>query len=745
MVLFASVTLMLAACTGSATVTTTSRPLRLGNVVARTVLYGLRQATALPVPTCLPDQITASNGPRIGGGLGESSLLVALTNSGRAPCILDGYPRVQLVTSTGTVLDLRQVAQSQFLTSAGPRPVRLGVGAAAYVLVAKYACVLGDLRRASWVRLILPGAKTGRVLTVSLVNAIGDLVLCKGGPKDMGNEIAVTPVEPTVAATLPGSRLPGRTTTTTVPGRSSTTTQRGTASACKGRRPTALQPGSVVPVTELRGVDLLTRTTGVGVTFPLLACSTNGIASYPSWLVASDNSGQTWRVAGSQLPTWLGPNASTPVFASPQKGWLNAGGQLAFTDNGGRTWEKVKLGRPSHGFSGIQLAASGHYVAAMVPNPFSGVLQVWRLPPTGTQRSPEPALREPARMQDQSLEVVPGIGQLLVYQVYFPGRSETLTARIFLIGAHQGSWQAIPLPRCRLGELEVVVPAGGQTLAAVCGQGLGMMHESKAFYLSANEGRTWQERSQLNAWKGSQSSMPFQDLLGLAASSANTYYMATVNELGVTHDGGRTWSQIYWGAAGLGGMTTSFVDPQHGWILLAQAALLRTTDGTHWTAYPVPGVLSLCETSQLRLAVARVLGRAMSQDGLFFSYTNLSNVSCTLDGYPMLQVYGQRKRAMLTRLAHSGGIFFSDPGPRLVTLVLKASAYFGFSWPSTNQPNVSQTGCIGKATVSSTPPGNSTSSTISLDFAKGPLTPICRGVGGVTAVAPRDAFVPSTP
>ena len=550
---------------------------------------------------------------------------------------------------------------------------------------------------------------------------------------------------PTVAATLPGSRLPGRTTTTTIPGRSSTTTQRGTTSPCKGRRPTALQPGSVVPVTELRGVDLLTSTTGVGVTFPLFACSTHGIASYPSWLVASDNSGQTWRVAGSQLPTWLGPNASTPVFASPQKGWLNAGGQLAFTDNGGRTWEKVKLGRPSHGFSGIQLAASGHYVAAMVPNPFSGVLQVWRLSPTGTQRSPEPALREPARMQEQSLEVVPGIGQLLVYQVYFPGRSETLTAKIFLIGAHQGSWQAIPPPRCRLGELEVVVPAGGQTLAAVCGQGLGMMHESKAFYLSANEGRTWQERSQLNAWRANQSSMPFQDLLGLAASSANTYYMATVNELGVTHDGGRTWSQIYWGAEGLGGMTTSFVDPQHGWILLPQAALLRTTDGKHWTAYPVPDVLSLCETSQLRLAVARVLGRAMSQDGLFFSYTNLSNVSCTLDGYAMLQVYGQRKRAMLTRLAHSGGIFFSDPGPRLVTLVPKASAYFGFSWPSTNQPNVSQTGCIGKATVSSTPPGNSTSSTISLDFAKGPLTPICRGVGGVTAIAPRDAFVPSTP
>jgi photosystem II stability/assembly factor-like uncharacterized protein len=77
--------------------------------------------------------------------------------------------------------------------------------------------------------------------------------------------------------------------------------------------------------------------------------------------------------------------------------------------------------------------------------------------------------------------------------------------------------------------------------------------------------------------------MPFEDLVGLAASSASTYYMATVNELGVTHDSGRRWSQVYWGASGLAEMTTWFVDPQHGWILLPRAALLRTTDGLHWT------------------------------------------------------------------------------------------------------------------------------------------------------------------
>lgn len=480
-------------------------------------------------------------------------------------------------------------------------------------------------------------------------------------------------------------------------------------------------------------MDFLTRTTGVGVTFPLLACSPSGIASYPAWLVGSDNAGQTWRVVGSQLPTWLGPNASSPVFTSRRQGWLDAGGQLAFTSDGGTTWQKVKLGVTGS----VQLVGSGNYVAAQVVNPASGVVQVWRLSPTSTARSPEPTLREPLPIAGQSLQIVPETGELVVY---FES-----SANIFAIGVNQVRWRTISPPRCQLGALNAVVAAGGETLAAVCGQGEGMMHESKAFYVSGDEGRTWQERGQVIAGKADPSNMPFEDLVAIAASSPNTYYMADSNGLSVTHDGGRTWSQFYSGVAGLDEMAVSFIDPQHGWILLPQAALLRTTDGVHWATYPVPGVLSSCTTAQLHLAVARMLGRAMSQDGLFFSYTNVSNVSCTLDGYPRLQVYGQGKRAMLTRLAHGGGIFFSDPGPRLVTLVPHASAYFGFSWPSTNQPNVDQIGCIGNVTVASTPPGGSTTSTISLDFAKEPLTPVCKGVGGVTAVALRDDFVPSTP
>jgi hypothetical protein len=175
--------------------------------------FVLPAKAAAPSLACQPDQITAGNGSRIGGANEEASLLVTLTNSGRVPCTLEGYPTVRLVTSTGTVLDLHQTTQAGlgYVTNASPRPVSLSVGASAYVLLAKQTCGLGDLRRASWVHLTLPGASTGKVFRVSLVNAVGDLALCRGG---VGNEIAVTPVEPTVAATLPVSSA---STTTTRP------------------------------------------------------------------------------------------------------------------------------------------------------------------------------------------------------------------------------------------------------------------------------------------------------------------------------------------------------------------------------------------------------------------------------------------------------------------------------------------------------------------------------------------------
>jgi len=155
------------------------------------------------VPTCLASQLLAANGPPLGGASEEGSFTVAFTNRGHRPCALYGYPGVRLVTSTGTVLNLPPFLHSGFVTTAGPRRVLLGVGATAYLLVAKFACVLGDLQAISDARLTLPGAAVGKAFTIPIRRSISTLSFCKGGPTAQGNSIAVSPVESTLSATLP--------------------------------------------------------------------------------------------------------------------------------------------------------------------------------------------------------------------------------------------------------------------------------------------------------------------------------------------------------------------------------------------------------------------------------------------------------------------------------------------------------------------------------------------------------------
>jgi len=147
-------------------------------------------ARTTTAPICPPDQIEAENGPEISPMTGERAMSIALVNSGPGTCMLDGYPRVRMVTSAGRTLDFSQITQSQYIGKTVPYRVLLGVGAIAYVEIAKYRCDLGDFEEASSVQLTLPGAGERTALTVP-----GGLSYCKGGPTDPGNVIAITPIE----------------------------------------------------------------------------------------------------------------------------------------------------------------------------------------------------------------------------------------------------------------------------------------------------------------------------------------------------------------------------------------------------------------------------------------------------------------------------------------------------------------------------------------------------------------------
>ena len=166
------------------------------------ICTGAFVTSAKTASTCPPSHIAVGTGPEISPATGEQPLVLTLSNEGPRPCVLDGYPRLRLVTSADTVLNLSQVTHSQYLLATIAHPVILAVGAFAYVAIAKYRCDLGDLQVPSRLRLTLPGASAGTALTVS-GRVISGLDLCKGGRSDPGNLIAVTPVESTLADSLP--------------------------------------------------------------------------------------------------------------------------------------------------------------------------------------------------------------------------------------------------------------------------------------------------------------------------------------------------------------------------------------------------------------------------------------------------------------------------------------------------------------------------------------------------------------
>lgn len=83
------------------------------------------------------------------------------------------------------------------MTTAAPRWVMLRPGTRAYVLIAKAACVVGDVTVA--VRLDLVAPRTGSTLELHIPRE-PVFAYRKGGAGDPSNTVAVTPVEPSARA-----------------------------------------------------------------------------------------------------------------------------------------------------------------------------------------------------------------------------------------------------------------------------------------------------------------------------------------------------------------------------------------------------------------------------------------------------------------------------------------------------------------------------------------------------------------
>jgi len=112
-----------------------------------------------------------------------------------------------------------------------------------------------------------------------------------------------------------------------------------------------------------------------------------------------------------------------------------------------------------------------------------------------------------------------------------------------------------------------------------------------------------------------------------------------------------------------------------------------------------------CQSSQLKLGMAGVATLGLTISGLYFKFTNISDSTCTLDGYPtfVLKTSSGNIVSPTSSNIHENALGMKDPGPAIVTVPSSESAYFGIAWGSSNSEIQD---CTNPITLMSTPPNN---------------------------------------
>ncbi len=171
------------------------------------------QAGSVPSP-CPARALVIGLGSGVSPMTGEHAIIYKVTNRGPVTCTVEGYPRVVLDNAHGTALPFRYAdGGGAYVTRKKPVPVLLAPDASGYILVAKYRCDIGIVDSATAIQITLPIAGrsqfAGREPAGNRGTGQGlptaDLSYCRGGPRDPGQIVYVSPMEPSqLAATSLG-------------------------------------------------------------------------------------------------------------------------------------------------------------------------------------------------------------------------------------------------------------------------------------------------------------------------------------------------------------------------------------------------------------------------------------------------------------------------------------------------------------------------------------------------------------
>ena len=149
-------------------------------------------------PRCITMNLSLGHGDKRSEATGENSVLFTLTNHGKFACHLYGHPGVRLYDNKGRVLPFRYTwAGTQYVAQTAPKMVVLRPGARGYFLVVKYRCDIGIAMVAKTIRVYPPNTTQQLIGSAAPFVDAGGFMYCKGGSKDPGNLVEVSPVRAT--------------------------------------------------------------------------------------------------------------------------------------------------------------------------------------------------------------------------------------------------------------------------------------------------------------------------------------------------------------------------------------------------------------------------------------------------------------------------------------------------------------------------------------------------------------------
>lgn len=190
---------LLCSCSSSAVKTTNA----VGSTSGTATRVSASLSTAVstsprPGQRCTQQEVHLDGSPAPALAIGEHAILFTLENAGPVSCMLTGYPQVTLYSASGEALPFRYSnGHSSYVTKQPPKPLTLGPGGIAYVLIAKYFCAHGAVADTSSGRLAFP--HLGLDLQTTTDTAGDPFAYCRGSSSDAGQFVAVSPAEPDIS------------------------------------------------------------------------------------------------------------------------------------------------------------------------------------------------------------------------------------------------------------------------------------------------------------------------------------------------------------------------------------------------------------------------------------------------------------------------------------------------------------------------------------------------------------------